>query len=73
MVREVYDRFVDLVCKSRKISPAELAEIADGRIFDGATAVRLNLADGFGTFGAISENLPWIQEARRYYINIVGK
>lgn len=30
-------------------------------------------ADGFGTFGAISENLPWIQETRRYYINIVGK
>ena len=30
-------------------------------------------AGGFGTFGAISENLPWIQEARRYYINIVGK
>ena len=30
-------------------------------------------ADGFGTFGAISENLPWIQVARRYYINIVGK
>ena len=30
-------------------------------------------ADGFGTFGAISENLPWIQEARRYYMNIVGK
>ena len=30
-------------------------------------------ADGFGTFGAISENLPWIEEARRYYINIVGK
>lgn len=30
-------------------------------------------ADGFGTFGALSQNLPWIQEARRYYINIVGK
>lgn len=30
-------------------------------------------ADGFGTFGALSEKLPWIQEARRYYINIVGK
>lgn len=53
MVREVYDRFVDLVCKSRKISPAELAEIADGRIFDGATAVRLNLADGFGTLDEV--------------------
>ena len=30
-------------------------------------------ADGFGTFGAISENLPWIREARRYFINIVVK
>lgn len=30
-------------------------------------------ADGFGTFGALSENLPWIEEARRYYTNIVGK
>ena len=30
-------------------------------------------ADGFGTFGAISENEEWIAEARRYYINIVGK
>ena len=30
-------------------------------------------ADGFGTFGAISENLPRIREARRYFINIVGK
>ena len=29
-------------------------------------------ADGFGTFGAISENLPWIREARRYFIRIVG-
>jgi flavorubredoxin len=30
-------------------------------------------ADAFGTFGAISENREWIEDARRYYINIVGK
>lgn len=30
-------------------------------------------ADGFGTFGALSEKEPWIEEARRYYFNIVGK
>ena len=30
-------------------------------------------ADGFGTFGALSKDLPWIAEARRYYTNIVGK
>ena len=30
-------------------------------------------ADGFGTFGALSANQPWDQEAGRYYLNIVGK
>ena len=30
-------------------------------------------ADGFGKFGALSVDEPWISEARRYYINIVGK
>ncbi|MCD8397832.1 MAG: FprA family A-type flavoprotein [Lachnospiraceae bacterium] len=30
-------------------------------------------ADGFGTFGALSSDVDWITEARRYYINIVGK
>ena len=30
-------------------------------------------ADGFGTFGALCNGRPWIEEARRYYINIVGK
>lgn len=31
-------------------------------------------ADGFGTFGALcQEDEDWAQEARRYYINIVGK
>lgn len=30
-------------------------------------------ADGFGRFGAPDPELPWVDEARRYYINIVGK
>ena len=30
-------------------------------------------ADGFGTFGALCENVPWIDEATHYYFNIVGK
>ena len=30
-------------------------------------------ADAFGTFGAIEEDINWLVEARRYYINIVGK
>ncbi|MDO5521967.1 MAG: FprA family A-type flavoprotein [bacterium] len=30
-------------------------------------------ADGFGTFGALDMEQPWDDEARRYFINIVGK
>ncbi len=30
-------------------------------------------ADAFGTFGALSHGGEWLDEARRYYINIVGK
>ena len=30
-------------------------------------------ADGFGKFGALSEDEDWACEARRYYFNIVGK
>ena len=30
-------------------------------------------ADGFGKFGALDVNEPWADEARRYYIGIVGK
>ncbi len=30
-------------------------------------------ADGFGKFGALDAEEPWVDEARRYYIGIVGK
>ena len=30
-------------------------------------------ADGFGKFGALDKDEPWLEEARRYYIGIVGK
>ena len=30
-------------------------------------------ADGFGKFGALDAEEPWAEEARRYYIGIVGK
>ena len=30
-------------------------------------------ADGFGKFGALDSKEPWLNEARRYYIGIVGK
>ncbi len=40
--------------------------------YDSADKVLFS-ADGFGKFGAWDANEPWADEARRYYIGIVGK
>ena len=40
--------------------------------YDSADKVLFS-ADGFGKFGVIGEDEPWEDEARRYYIGIVGK
>lgn len=38
-----------------------------------ATEKILFAADGFGKFGALDAEEEWADEARRYYIGIVGK
>ena len=40
--------------------------------YDGADKILFS-ADAFGKFGALDANEPWDDEARRYYIGIVGK
>jgi len=40
--------------------------------YDSADKVLFS-ADGFGKFGALDTDEPWADEARRYYIGIVGK
>ena len=40
--------------------------------YDGKDKVLFS-ADGFGKFGALDADEPWADEARRYYIGIVGK
>ncbi len=40
--------------------------------YDAADKVLFS-ADGFGKFGALDVDEPWVDEARRYYIGIVGK
>ncbi|MDE6591252.1 MAG: FprA family A-type flavoprotein [Oscillospiraceae bacterium] len=37
------------------------------------TSGTLFSADGFGRFGSTNPGDPWVDEARRYYLNIVGK
>ncbi len=44
----IYERFVELVSKSRGMALEEARKIADGKIYDGARAVELGLCDALG-------------------------
>jgi protease IV len=47
-VESTYGRFISLVSTTRKIPPARVDEIAQGRVWDGGTARQLGLVDAFG-------------------------
>lgn len=50
MINEVYLQFKTTVKESRKLSEEVVTEYADGRVFTGATAVKLGFADQVGTY-----------------------
>ena len=51
-----YRQFIARVAQSRRMTPARVNEIAQGRVWDGGTARQLNLVDRFGTIkDAIAE------------------
>lgn len=50
MIDEVYGQFSDTVKAERKLSADVVKEYADGRVFTGATAVKLGFADQVGFF-----------------------
>lgn len=49
MVNNSYEQFVDVIANGRKMSEAEVKQIADGRIYDGLQAKDLNLIDELGS------------------------
>ena len=55
-VERGYRRFIGIVAKGRKMKPEQVEEIAEGRVWDGATALDLGLVDQMGTLeDAVSE------------------
>jgi protease-4 len=49
LITDVYDQFVDVVAKERKLSRKYVEKYADGRVFTGRQAVDLGFADTLGT------------------------
>jgi protease IV len=47
-IESTYGRFISLVSTQRKLPPARVDEIAQGRVWDGGTARQLGLVDAFG-------------------------
>jgi len=47
-VESMYGRFLAIVAASRHKTPAQVNEIAQGRVWDGGTAHQIGLVDGFG-------------------------
>ncbi len=48
LVDEAYARFVDAVARGRRMDPARVRRLADGRIYTGLQAQRLGLVDSLG-------------------------
>lgn len=48
-VERGYQRFIDIVAKGRNMEPDMVEKIAEGRVWDGATALKLGLVDQMGT------------------------
>jgi protease-4 len=51
-VENMYRRFIALVSTARKMAPAKVHQIAQGRVWDGGTARQLGLVDSFGSLDA---------------------
>lgn len=47
-VEQGYRQFIDIVAKGRKMSKAAVEKIAEGRVWDGETALKLGLVDQMG-------------------------
>ncbi len=48
-VERGYRRFIDIVAAGRDMEPAAVEKIAEGRVWDGSTALELGLVDELGT------------------------
>ncbi|MCC8368749.1 MAG: signal peptide peptidase SppA [Rickettsia endosymbiont of Oxypoda opaca] len=61
-IYDTYDYFIELVALRRKIPLIEVKKIADGRIYSGRQALKLNLVDSVGSEDMA---LKWLYDVRK--------
>jgi protease IV len=57
MIDNSYEGFVKVISEGRNMTPEQVKQIADGRIYDGRQAKELNLIDGFGYLEDVIEQM----------------
>jgi protease-4 len=62
LVADMYDQFVEMVARGRKMEPAAVRRLADGRVYTGRQALKLNLVDAIG---GESEARAWLAAERQ--------
>lgn len=62
VVTDAYDHFVRLIVENRKMDDGLVRKLADGRVYTGSQAQKLNLIDGLG---GKDEALVWLAEKRK--------
>ncbi|PKN77262.1 MAG: signal peptide peptidase SppA [Deltaproteobacteria bacterium HGW-Deltaproteobacteria-10] len=55
LVDDIYNQFVDVIVRDRKISREKVISIADGRVFSGRQAKEYGLVDRLGDLGAATK------------------
>jgi len=72
-VEQGYRQFLEVVARGREMDVAAVAKIAEGRVWDGATALRLGLVDRLGSLAeAIAEagRLAKVPVENGYYLDL---
>jgi protease-4 len=72
-VEQGYRQFLEVVARGREMDVAAVAKIAEGRVWDGATALRLGLVDRLGNLAeAIAEagRLAKVPVENGYYLDL---
>ena len=62
VVTDAYDHFVRLIVENRKMDEETVRQIADGRVYTGNQALKLQLIDGLG---GTDEALEWLQKKHK--------
>ena len=67
LITDMYDMFVEMVVRGRKMEPATVRQLADGRAYTGRQALKLGLIDAIG---GEPEARAWLAEEKKISVTL---